>query len=331
MTAFAHAGRRAIFILALAVVGVLASSPAPAQPYPSRAITVIVPNAPGGGTDITARILIERMRELLGQPLVVENVGASAGTVGVARLASAAPDGYTIGIGDQTSFVVSSLAYKPSYDVLSDFQPISLLSTSAGILVGRKSLPPNGAKELVEWAKASPGGATVATFGRGSGPFIMAVALQGMTGMRLRMVTYQGVAAGIQDLIAGSVDLGIAEIAGALPHVRAGSIKAFGVLAKARAAGAPEIPTIVENGGPPLSLVTWRGVWGPKGLSQGVVERLNQSIVAALADVGVQKRIADAGQEIVPAPMQSPQALASYHKASFDVWGPLVRAAALAE
>lgn len=328
-----HASNRSRFGLA-AIAGVsvlLIGSSAGAQQYPTRPITAIVPHAPGGGTDITARIVTDKMKEILGQPMVVENIAAAAGTVGVARLASAPADGYTIGIGDQTSFVISGLAYKPSYDVLSDFQPISLLSTSAAVLLARKSLPPATAKELIDWVKANPGGATVATFGRGSGPFITAIALQNMTGIRLRAVTYQGVAAGMQDLIAGSVDLSIAETGAALPHVRSGAIKFYGVLSNSRAIAAPDLPTIEESGGPPLYSVTWRGLWGPKGMSKDVIERLNQSIVTALNDPGVQKRIAEAAQQIAPLAMQSPQGLAAYHKASLETLAPLVKAAAAAE
>ena len=320
-----------MLVIAFGMVVVPAFDSAVGQHYPSRPITAIVPNAAGGGTDIVARILTDKMKEVLGQPIVVENVPAAAGTVGVGRLAKASPDGYTIAIGDQTSFVISSIAYKTSYDVLTDFEPIALLSTSAGVLVARRTMPPANVKELIAWAKENPGGATVATFGRGSGPFISAIALQNMAGIRLRAVTYQGVAAGLQDLVADQVDLGIVEISGAIPHVRSGAVKAYGVLSNARAAAAPDLPTIEEAGGPPLRFVTWRGMWAPKGTPVDITERLNKSVVATLNDPGVQSRIAAAGQEIASKAMQTPQALAAYHKASVETLAPQVKAAAAAE
>lgn len=304
---------------------------ASAQPYPSRPITAIVTLAPGGGTDIVARIVTDKMKEILGQAVVVENVPAAAGTVGAARLAASQADGYTVGFGDQTSFVISSLVYKPGYDVLTDFQPISLLSTSVSTLLARKSLPATSVKELIDWVKANPGGATVATFGRGSGPYISAITLQNMAGIRLRAVTYQGTGPAMQDLVAGSVDLGFAEISGALPHIKSGAIKAYGVLSKDRWAAAPDIPTIEEAGGPPVRFITWRGMWGPKGLPKDVTERLSTAVASALSDRTVQKRIVDVGQEVFPGSMQSPQALAAYHKASLEEWTPLVRAAAATE
>jgi tripartite-type tricarboxylate transporter receptor subunit TctC len=318
-------------VIAIGMMFVATFDSAIGQHYPSRPITAIVPHATAGATDITARILIEKMKEVLGQPIVVENVPMAAGTVGVGRLLKAPRDGYTIAIGDQTSFVISSMSYKMTYDVLADFEPIALLSTSPSMLVARRTLPPANVKELIVWAKDKPGGATVATFGRGSGPFISATAFQSAAGIRLRAVTYQGVAAGLQDLVAGHVDLGFADIAGAMPHIKSGAIKAYGLLSNARAAALPDLPTIEEAGGPPVQFITWRGMWAPKGTPADIIEQLNRSVVVALNDPGVQSRIAAAGQEIAPKAMQTRQALAAYHKASVETLAPLVKAAEAAE
>jgi tripartite-type tricarboxylate transporter receptor subunit TctC len=298
-----------------------------AQDYPSRPITLIVPLAAGGGTDTLARILAERMKAALGQPVVVENIPTAAGTVGVGRLAQAAPDGYTIGIGDQTSNVVSSLTNSVRYDVLNDFEPISLLSTSPVALVARKAMQAPDLKQLIVWLRENPEGATAASFGQGSGPNIIGAAFQTLTGTKVRTVTYRGAAPAIQDLVGGQVDLMFVEQTTMIGHLRSGTIKAYAILAKRRSAAVPEVPTIEEAGGPPLHIVTWRGMWVPKGTSERVRKRLGSAVVEALSDPAVQKRIADVGQEIVPRAQQTPEALAAHHKAEIEKWTPMVKAA----
>jgi len=211
----------------------LAIASAVAQPFPSRPITMIVPYPPGGPTDTLARIFAERLRASLGQPVIIENVGGGAGSIGVARAARAAPDGYTIATGDQTSFVISSLTNSVRYDVLKDFEPIALLSTSPPALVGRIELPEK-LGDLIARLRTSAGSVSVGTFGKGSGPYIVAVAFENMTGTRLQMVPYRGVAPALQDLVAGRLDLQVVEVAGMLSHLRGGKLKAYAVLSDRR-------------------------------------------------------------------------------------------------
>jgi tripartite-type tricarboxylate transporter receptor subunit TctC len=289
-------------------------------------VTMIVPHAPGGGVDIVARIVAERMRETLGQAVVVENIPAAAGTVGVERAARAAPDGYTIVAGDQTSFVVSSLINSVRYDVLKDFEPIALLSTSPPALVARIELPEK-LGDLIARLRTSAGSVSVGTFGKGSGPHILAVAFENMTGTRLQIVPYRGVAPALQDLVAGRLDLQFAEVAGILPHLRGGKLKAYAVLSDRRSPAAPEVPTIEEAGGPRLHVTTWRGLWAPKATSRDVIARLNRAVAAALSHPDLQRRAADLGQEIVPGDQQTPQALAAHHPAEIRKWLPMVQAA----
>ena len=314
-------------VAGIALVGLLGTAqPGQTQDYPARPVMMIVPNAPGGGVDIIARIVAERMRETLGQAVVVENVPAGAGTVGVERAARAAPDGYTIVAGDQTSFVISSLINSVRYDVLKDFEPVALLSTSPAALVARTELP-DKLGDLITRLRTSAGSVSIGTFGKGSGPHILAVAFENMTGTRLQMVPYRGVAPALQDLVAGRLDLQFAEMAGMLAHLRGGKLKAYAVLSDRRSPAAPEVPTIEEAGGPRLHVTTWRGVWAPKGTPRDVIARLNRAVAAALADPDLQRRAADLGQEIVPRDQQTPQALAAHHRAEMTKWLPMVQAA----
>jgi len=197
-------------VAVIGLVGLLGTAPpGQTQEYPTRSVMMIVPHAPGSGVDIVARIVAERMRETLGQAVVVENIPAGAGTVGVERAARAAPDGYTIAYGDQTSFVISSLTNSVRYDVLKDFEPVALLSTSPPALVARNELP-SSLTDLIAGLRATTGSVSIGTFGKGSGPYVVAAAFENLTGARLQMVHYRGVAPALQDLIAGRLDLQIA-------------------------------------------------------------------------------------------------------------------------
>jgi tripartite-type tricarboxylate transporter receptor subunit TctC len=276
--------------------------------------------------DIIARIVAERMRETLGQPVVVENVPAAAGAVGVERAARAAADGYTIATGDQTSFVISSLTNSVRYDVLKDFEPVALLSTSPPALVARTELPSSLA-DLIAWLRTGAGSVSVGTFGKGSGPYILAVAFENMTGTRLQMVPYRGVAPALQDLVAGRLDLQFVEVAGMLAHLRGNKLKAYAVLSDRRSPAAHEVPTIEEAGGPRLHLTTWRAVWAPKGTPRDVIARINRAVAAALDEPDLQRRAADLGQEIVPRDQRTPQALAAHHRAEMTKWLPMIQAA----
>jgi tripartite-type tricarboxylate transporter receptor subunit TctC len=288
---------------------------------------LIVPFAAGGSVDTLARILADRVKTTLGQPIVVENIPTAAGTVGMGRLAQAAPDGYTIGMGDQTSNVISSITTSVRYDVLKDFDPISLLATSPVVLVARKTMQATDLKELIDWLRRNPEGATAGSFGQGSGPNIVSATFQKMTGTNFRMVTYRGNAPALQDVVSGQIDLLFVEQSIMMGHLRGGTIKAYAILAKDRSAALPEIPTIEEAGGPPLHVITWRGMWVPKGTPAHVSKRLGSAVVEALSDPAVQKRIVEVGQELVPHVQQTPQALATHHKAEIEKWTPMIKAA----
>ena len=300
---------------------------AAAQTYPSRPVTVIVPFAAGGVTDIVARIVTERMRSSLGQSVIVENVSGAGGTIGVTRLFRAAPDGYTLAVGQWTSHVGAGAMYPVPFDYLNDFEPVSMLSTAPLWIIGRNNLPAKDLKELIAWLKANPDKASAATTGLGSGIHMCLVYFQNMTGTKFPLAPYRGAAPLMQDLLAGQIDLSCPEAGQTLPQYRAGSIKAYAVLTQKRWFAAPNVPTIDEAGVPGLHFPFWHAVWAPKGTPKDVIAKLNGAIVDTLADPGVQQRFNELGHEIAPREQQSPAALAAYHKAEIDKWWPIIKAA----
>jgi tripartite-type tricarboxylate transporter receptor subunit TctC len=314
-------------LLAAAFLGlVLAGGEAQAQTYPSRPITVIVPFAAGGVTDIVARIVTDRMKTSLGQPVVVENIAGAGGTIGVTRLYRSPPDGYTLVVGQWTSHVGAGAMYSVPFDYLKDFEPISMLSIAPLWIIGRASLPAKDLKELIAWLKANPDKASSATTGLGSGIHMCLVYFQNKTGTKFPMAPYRGAAPLMQDLLAGQIDLSCPEAGQTLPHYRAGRIKAFAVLTEKRWFAAPDVPTIDEAGVPGLHFPFWHGMWAPKGTPPDVIAKINAAIVESLADPGVRQRFTELGHEVAAREQQSPQALAAMHKAEIEKWWPIIKA-----
>ena len=298
-----------------------------AQPYPSRPVVIIVPVPPGGVADPIARILADHLTATLGQPVVIENVTGAGGSIGVARLARAAPDGYTLGIGNWLSHVGASAVYPVQYDVLEDLAPVSLLTRSPILITARKDFPANDLNELIAWLKANPGKATVATVGRGSAGHVSSFYFGSATGTRFAFVPYRGGGPAIQDELAGHVDLMFNEGTGALPYVLSGQIKAYAVLAKSRWFAAPNIPAIAELGISGVEISFWHGLWVPKGTPRKIISKLNAAVVEALSNPTVRERLTAIGQEIFPREEQTPEALYAFHKAEIEKWWPIIRAA----
>ena len=298
-----------------------------AQTYPSRPVTVIVPFAAGGVTDIVARIVSERMKTALGQSVIIENVSGAGGTIGVTRLFRAAPDGYTLVVGQWTSHVGAGAMYPVPFDYLNDFEPVSMLSLAPLWIVGRSSLPAKDLRELIAWLKANPDKASAATTGLGSGIHMCLVYFQNMTGAKFPLAPYRGAAPLMQDMLAGQIDLSCPEAGQTLPQYRAGNIKAYAVLTEKRWFAAPDVPTIDEAGVPGLHFPFWHAIWAPKGTPKDVIARLNAAVVETLADPGVRQRFNELGHEIAPREQQSPAALAAYHRAEIDKWWPIIKAA----
>jgi tripartite-type tricarboxylate transporter receptor subunit TctC len=302
---------------------------AQAQPYPSKPIVIIVGFPPGGPTDTIARILADHMKTTLGQTVLVENVAGAAGTIGGARVARAAPDGYTLNIGQWSSNVGGPAITATPYHVLNDFEPVVRLTTSYLWIVGKTGLPAKTLPELVAWLKANPDKASGATVGVGSAAHICFIDFQNKSGTKFGVVPYRGGAPAMQDLVGGQVDLGCLEASQTLQQYRAGTVKVFGVLANRRWFGAPEVPTLAEGGLPGDQIEFWHGLWAPKGTPKDIVAKLNAAVLAAFADPAVRKRFADLGHEIPTRELLSPEALFAHHKAEIDRWWPIIKAAGI--
>jgi tripartite-type tricarboxylate transporter receptor subunit TctC len=305
------------------------ASNAAAQGYPSRPITLVNPFAAGGPVDAVARILSAPMSKTLGQPVLVDYTVGAAGTLGVGRVARAAPDGYTLSIGHWSTHVINAAIYPLQYDVLRDLEPVGMICANPLLIVARASFPAKDLRELIAWLRANPDKASVGTAGVGSGSHMGGVYFQSATGTKVQYIPYKGTGPAMQDLLAGRIDFMVDQASNSLPQVRAGKIKAFAVTAKKRLTAAPDIPTVDEAGLPELYVSVWFGIWAPKGTTHEIVSTLNAAMRSALADPNVRRRLGDLGQEVVPREQQSPEALAAFHKAETEKWWPLVKAAGI--
>jgi tripartite-type tricarboxylate transporter receptor subunit TctC len=298
-----------------------------AQTYPSRPITMIVPFPAGGPTDTLARLLGERMRTSLGQSVVVENITGAGASIGVGRAAQAAPDGHTIIIGNWTSHVGAGAMYPVAHDALLETQPISLISATPLMIIGKNDLTPKDAKELIAWLKANPGKASAATVGAGSGAHVCMLYFQQKSGTSVQLVPYRGGAPVMQDLVAGQIDMFCAEASQTLSFVRGGTIKAFAVMSKERWPALPNVPTMDEVGVSGMYISFWNGLWAPKGTPKDIVAKLGAAMIDTLADTAVRQRLTELGHVIAKREEQTPEALGAFHKAEMEKWWPIIKAA----
>jgi tripartite-type tricarboxylate transporter receptor subunit TctC len=298
---------------------------APAQVYPSRPITMVVPFAAGGPVDTVARILSEPMRATLGQSIIVENVTGAAGSIGVGRVARAAPDGYTLSIGHWSTHVVNGAIYPLPYDLLRDLEPIVLLPSNPMIVVSKSAVPAKNLNEFVGWIKANEGKVSAGTAGAGSATHVAGVYFQNITGTRFQFVPYRGTGPALQDLVAGQIDFIVDQASNSLQHVRDGKIRAYAVTASARLPSAPDIPTVAEAGLPSLDISVWYGLWAPKGTPKEIIAKLNAAAVQALSEPAVRQRFAELGLDMPPRDRLTPEALAAYQKAEIEKWWPVIK------
>ena len=319
--------RRLFLQMAAGAAALPASRMVEAQTYPSRPITMIVPFPAGGATDTFGRLLGERMRDFLGQAIVVENVGGAAGSLGVGRAVRAAPDGYTLIIGTSTTNVLIGALYTLNFDLLKDLEPVALLASEPLLIVTKRNLPVANLKDLIAWLKANPNKASAGIAGVGATGHVTGLAFQQATGTRFQFVPYRGNAPAMQDLIAGQIDLMIEPSSNFLAQVRDGNLKACAITAKTRLAAAPDIPTVDEAGLPGFHASLWYGLWVPKDTPKPIIAKLNAAIVGALASAQVRTRLAELGPEIPPRDQQTPEALAAFQKAEAEKWWPIIKVA----
>jgi tripartite-type tricarboxylate transporter receptor subunit TctC len=319
--------RRQFLHLAAGVAALPAVSRiAGAQTYPTRPVTLIVPFAAGGPADVLGRMITEQMKNSLGQTIIIENVAGADGNIGLGRAARARPDGYTISIGNMSSYVLNAAVYSLTYDLLGDLVPVSPVATAPFVLFVRKTLPARDLSEFIQWLKTNTGRASAAAptvYDR-----LLSILFQRATGTEFVMIPYRGSAPAMQDLVAGQVDL-LIDSPIHFPLVRAGNIKAFAVTSDARLPVAPDIPTFAEMGQPALSTSSWYGIFAPKGTPTEIIGKLNLAVVDALGDPAVQSRIGDLGLGVFPRQHQTPEALGELRKIAAEKWSPIIKEAGI--
>jgi tripartite-type tricarboxylate transporter receptor subunit TctC len=314
--------RAAIAILLAAVL--CAPAPAPAQtPWPSRPVTILVPFAAGGGNDVLARLLAQRMSAALGQPFVIENRPGAGGTLGARAVAKAAGDGYTLMVGHSGVFGIAPALYaNPGYDPRKDFAPVGLIGSYQQMLVVHPSLPVHSVGDLIALAKREPGKLTFATAGIGSGSHLSAELLAAMADIKLTHVPYRGTGAMQADLVGGHVAMSITTLPSTVAAVRSGALRAIAVTDLVRSPMFPELPTVAESGVPGHAAVIHYGIVAPAGTDGAITARLNAELNAALAADDVRARIADEGGEPLPGlPAQQARDI----DAEELKWGSLIR------
>jgi tripartite-type tricarboxylate transporter receptor subunit TctC len=316
------------FLAPAAIVALLAAAPlATAQTYPSRPVTLIVPFAAGGPTDLVARVIADKMQAPLGQTLVIESVAGAGGSIAAARVAHAAADGYTVEIGNNGSNLLTGVLYDLPVDIIKDFAPIAELTVNPQIIVSRTTVPATNLKELLAWLKDNQNKVSVGI----AGPVaeVSVVNFETMTGMKFQHVPYRGAAPAIQDLVAGHIDLMVDQLSNSVPQIKAGTIRAYALAAKTRSPAMPDVPTTDEAGLPGFYGALWHGLWAPKGTPADVIAKLNAAVKQSLADPSVQQKLAAVGQEIVPPERQTPEGLGAFQAAEKAKWFPIVKAAGM--
>jgi tripartite-type tricarboxylate transporter receptor subunit TctC len=303
---------------------------AAAQDWPTRPITLIVPFAPGGGIDVSVRIQGLRIGELLGQSIVVENVGAAAGMVGSQRVAKAEPDGYTLLIGNTGTHAYNQTLYKkPLYNAATDFQPVGLVSESPRILIARKDLPANNLKEFVAYLKANEKTAQFGSAGVGSGTHIPCVLFNLALGLNITHVPYRGAGPVMQDLIGGRIDYMCDTIQTGAAQAKQGTVKGIAVMAHKRVPIIPDLATTGEQGVAGVEASVWNAFFFPKGTPEPIVRRLNKAMSDMLDDPAVRKRLEELGLEIVPPERRSPDYLAKFLPQEIERWAKPIREAGI--
>jgi tripartite-type tricarboxylate transporter receptor subunit TctC len=300
-----------------------------AQSYPTRTITILVSFPAGGAADAMGRLVAEQTQGTLGQSVVVENVPGAGGSLGLGRLARAAVDGYTLGMGTFTTQVINALGQKLPFDVGTDFTPIGLIAHQPMMVVGRNDLPANNLKELIAWLKANPDNARQGSTGLGGSTHLAGILFQRLSGTKFDVVPYRGLNLAMQDLLAGRIDLLFDLSSLSMPFVQSNKIKAFAIMGKDRHPQMPDVPTADEAGLPGFHMGWWAGLFAPAGVPKEIIAKLNAALTDALASDAVRKRFSNMGYAVFPSDQQTPEALSALQKSELERWMPIVKDAGL--
>ena len=305
----------------------LTSMPAHAQAWPVKGITLVVPFAAGGPTDVMARTLSVSLTKTLGQSVVVENKVGAGGTIAAGYVAKAAPDGYTIFLHHNGMASSTALYRKLAFNPLTDFEYVSQVADVPMTLLARKDFPATGLGELMTYVKANKDKINLANAGLGAVSHLCGMLFQQALGVDLQTIPFQGTAPALNALLGGQVDLMCDQTTQTIPHIKAGSVRFYGVTTKQRIKALPDAPTLAEQGLADFEMVVWHGIYAPKGTPADVLAKLNAAMRAALKDPEVTRRFAELGAEIVPEAKQTPEGLQTWLKSEINRLGPLIRAA----
>ena len=308
-------------LVALCAAGALAQ-----QSWPAKPISLIVPFAAGGPTDVVARTLAASMSKTLGQTVLVENKLGAGGTVAAALVARSAPDGYTFFIHHNGMATSTALYRKLSYNPLTDFEFVSQAVDVPMTLLARKDFPANNLQELISYVKANKEKINLANAGLGAVSQLCGMLFERALDVKLTSVPFQGTAPAMNALLGGQVDILCDQTTQTIPQIKAGSVKFYGVTTKNRIKALPDAPTLHEQGLKDFEVVVWHGIYAPKGTPKPIIDRMNAAVRTALKDPDVGKRMADLGAEIVPESKLSPEGLQTWLKSEIDKWGPVIRA-----
>ena len=309
-----------------AMLGLYCTGIAAAQTYPTHPVTMIVPFPAGGATDTLARLLAEKMRGILGQPIIIENIAGAAGSIGVGRAVRSAPDGYTLSIGTSTTHMLTGGLYALSFDLFRDLEPVIQIGSEPLLIVGKHNLPADDLKGLIAWLKANPDKASVGIAGVGATGHLTGISFQSETGTKFQFVPYRGNAPAMTDLLAGQIDFMIEPSSNFKSLIAAGSVKPFAITGRTRLPSSPNIPTADEAGLPGFVASLWYGLWVPKGTPKDIIAKLNATMSQVLADPAVKQRFDELGIQITPINQQSPEALRAFQQAEAERWWPIMKA-----
>lgn len=315
------------YFAASITAAVLAADPAPAQDWPTRAMTMVAPFAAGGSTDAIARIVADGLSSQLGQPVIVENVGGAGGMTGASRVAKATPDGYQFVLGNVGTHAQNQTLYKkPAYNAATDFTPVALITDQALVLVARKDFPANNLPEFIAYAKANESRLQYSSAGAGGSNHLACVLLNSAIGIEVTHVPYRSGSQAMQDLLAGRVDYQCPSLPVAMPQIMAMSVKAIALLSKNRSPSLPILASAHEQGLTDFDVPSWYALFLPKGAPAAIVRKLHDATVGAMDKPALQQRLRKIGSDVVPPERRSPEYLRKFVAGEIEKWSVAIKA-----